>query len=240
MKALTKFLFITTTFTTPLFCTDIFIRDAANFYNKETGIILLEGLIPAVLMAHTPLDAKINDFYQDHIRCYETDEAAKAMKFNGYNKALVATYVSGITLGYFFKHSKSGMALYDFGVNSIRATIVGMPTLILGQNIIGASRPEDQRSHWKPFDNDHSISGHAYMGAVPWLTLAMMSKNMILKSVFYAASTGICLSRFNDGAHYPSQIMLAWVLAYASCNSVHNANSSLKVSPNGFSVGVNF
>ena len=219
---------------------DTFLHDAKNFYSKETGSTLLKGLVPAVLMAHTPMDKRVTSFYQDKIRGNATDKTAKAIKLNGDNKFLVVTYLSNITLGYFLRDTKAGMGMYNFGVNAIRSTIVGLPPLIFGQNFIGAGRPEHFKSHWTPFSNDKAISGHAYMGAVPWITLAMMVKNPILKTICYAGSTGVCFSRLNDNAHYPSQLLLAWILAYSSCNAVHRTDTYISVDGNAITVGFNF
>ncbi len=62
------------------------------------------------------------------------------------------------------------------GVYASRAYLVGAPAMLLMQNVTGGSRPEemDHGSKWDPFHDDNGVSGHAFMGAVPFLTLANM------------------------------------------------------------------
>ena len=58
------------------------------------------------------------------------------------------------------------------------------------------------------------------MSALPFLSAAKMTDEPWWKVVFYAGSALGPLSRVNDNAHYPSQVMLGWWLAYLSASAV--------------------
>ena len=78
-----------------------------------------------------------------------------------------------------------------------------------------------QGSDWHPFKDSHGVSGHTFVGAVPFLVMAgMVDQNIWLKSFLYAASTAAGISRINDNAHYLSQVALGWYLAWESSDTV--------------------
>jgi len=65
------------------------------------------------------------------------------------------------------------------------------------------------------------VSGHAFVGAVPFLTLAKMAENQKpLQVLAYALSVLTAWSRVNDNAHYTSQAILGWYMAYESVDAV--------------------
>ncbi|MCH9811682.1 phosphatase PAP2 family protein [bacterium] len=217
------------------------IDDAAHFYTKDTAVFLGAALLPAAIMANTSIDAEIDDTYQFHVRSSSTDKCAKIAKIAGSNMPLTIAFVSGITASYIFKDTTFGKNVYDYTMNTFRATITGFPLLVTGQVLLGGDRPSSYtHSYWQPFQNDHGISGHTYMGAIPFITAANMVKNPILKGIFYVASTATGLSRINDEAHYPSQVLLGWCLAYASCNAIKKANLSINASANSFTLNYQF
>ncbi len=96
------------------------------------------------------------------------------------------------------------------------------------QLLTGASRPGENLSgsHWKPFQDSNGVSGHSFMGAIPFLTAAMMTEDPALKALFYAGSALVPLSRINDAAHYPSQALLGWAMAYVAAQAVNKTADS--------------
>jgi hypothetical protein len=105
--------------------------------------------------------------------------------------------------------------------------LVGAPPLYCLQWAIGASRPGESsaESSWKPFQDSNGVSGHAFVGAVPFLSAAKMSDGILAKSAFYAGSTLCGWSRINDDSHYASQVVLGWCLAYASASAVDRSQT---------------
>ncbi len=106
------------------------------------------------------------------------------------------------------------------------AYLVGGPANLAMQRITGGSSPGESSdsSHWRPFNDDNGVSGHAFIGAVPFLTLAGMSDSKFSVYLSYAASTLAGLSRINDNAHFPSQVFLGWFMAFEATGSVRESD----------------
>ncbi len=197
--------------------------DFGNFYLDRANLTRLGiGVAGAAVVANTRLDRYIRNKYQNDLRSDGTDKATKI--FNISNTALVlvtvpvyiGTYGAGVWL-----HNST---MEDWAQKSFRATAVGAPALLFLATAIGADRPTEGDSHWKPFQNFHGVSGHAFIGGVPFITAAKMSDNPYQKAIFYGLSTFTGLSRINDDRHYFSQVAIGWYLAYLSCAAVEKGN----------------
>jgi hypothetical protein len=98
---------------------------------------------------------------------------------------------------------------------------VGEPALILLQKATGASRPEEMRgSRWEPFSDDNGVSGHSFIGAIPFLSAASMTDRWYLRYPLIIASMLPAWARFHKDDHYFSQSLAGWWLAYRSVESV--------------------
>jgi hypothetical protein len=124
---------------------------------------------------------------------------------------------------------------------------VGAPPMLFFQSALGASRPEEGDSHWHFFEDNNAVSGHAFMGAVPFLTAAGMVKSPVLKAFLYCGSTLPALSRINDDAHYFSQAALGWWIGYLAASSIERTEThkqSVTIAPvpvrSGLGVVVSF
>jgi len=132
-----------------------------------------------------------------------------------------------------FYDPKSDLGIW--GIYASRAYLVGLPAVLATQVLTGGSRPIEKEygSPWKLFQDNNGVSGHAFIGAVPFLTLAKMySNNSTYRYLAYAGSFLTAWSRVNDYAHYISQVALGWYLAYESVEAVFDADSC----KNSFSV----
>ncbi|MCH9617788.1 MAG: hypothetical protein SP4CHLAM5_04950 [Chlamydiia bacterium] len=229
-----------------LFCSfgyslPIFLEDAEHFYSKKSALFLGKVLVPCAILAHTSLDRKTSDLYQQNMRSESLDASCKVFKTFGSNMPITIALVSGVTVSYFSRGTKTGEKIYDYSLNTFRGIVSGFPILIAGQNLLGGDRPaQNTNSYWWPFSNDHGVSGHAFMGAVPFITAANMTSNHYLKAAFYLASTATGFSRLNDDKHYLSQIILGWSLAYASCDAISDTNLSIKANGNTVTAGYTF
>ena len=192
-------------------------------------------------MANTQQDKNWQDYYQKNIRSKDTDEASRVFKAFGSNVPLIIGFIGATSVGIVLQNTKYGDYIFDGAISTLRGVIVGLPPLWFGQVLLGADRPsQNTNSRWHPFKNDHGVSGHAFMGAVPFITAAKMTDSTLLKIAFYAGSTLCGLSRINDNAHYPSQVIFGWVLAYASAVAVNKTNVSLSVTGDMVSLGYEF
>lgn len=197
--------------------------DFGNFYLDRANLTKLGiGVAGAAVFANTGIDRYIRNKYQDDLRSEDTDEATKIFNISGTALVLVTvpvyigTYGAGLLL-----HNTT---MEEWARKSFRATVVGGPALLFMATALGADRPTEGNSHWKPFQNIHGVSGHAYIGGIPFVTAAKMSENPYQKAIFYGLSTVTGLSRINDDKHYFSQVALGWLLAYLSCDAVEKGS----------------
>ena len=196
--------------------------DYANYYSRGTLGEFLVILAPAAVFANSDWDADVDIWYQEHVRSNATNRAASFVKPLGNGVYTIPFYVSAKFLGEYFDDWPGMALLGEFGDRSTRALAVGAPPLLAVQYLTGGGRPSDfqDNSYWRPFHASNGASGHAFMGAVPFLTLAGMTDDPLAKCFFYACSPWTGFSRINDNAHYLSQVWLGWWLAYLACDAV--------------------
>ena len=190
--------------------------DFGNFYLDRANLTKLGiGVAGAAVFANTGMDRYIRNKYQDKLRSEETDEATRIFNIPAAGVALVIApaYLGAYGAGMLLRNS----TMVEWAKNSLRATVVGGPALLVLAAATGGDRPTEGDSNWGAFNNFHGVSGHAYFSAVPFITAAKMSENPYQKAILYGFSTFAGLSRINDDQHYFSQVALGWYLAYLSC-----------------------
>jgi hypothetical protein len=191
--------------------------DFETFYLGNANLVRLGiGIAASAVPANTNVDRWIHDKYQRNLRSGGTDDVAKVAKAPGSAFVAVPVYVGAYGAGHLLRNP----TLSEWSQRSFRATIVGAPAMLVVQSAIGSDKPEDGNSHWNPFHGSNGVSGHAYIGAIPWITAAEMSERPFRKGLFFALSTLPGLSRINDDEHFFSQSALGWYFAYLSCKVV--------------------
>jgi membrane-associated phospholipid phosphatase len=219
--------------------------DHANYYTTESFGLLALGMGLASITANTTLDATLHDGYQQNAH----SETIHCFKVLGDGYAFLPAFAVAAVAGSWFDDGPVGHGVNEWGNRSLRTVLVGAPPTLAMQWITGGSRPGeiDDASHWRPFEDDNGVSGHAFMGAVPFLSAAKMTDDPLWKAAFYAGSTLAGLSRVNDNRHYPSQAMLGWWMAYVAATAVDRTEQreeSLTIFPvpveNGGGIGVEY
>lgn len=202
-----------------------YISDAKNFYTCNNGLNcgVMMGL--TAILANTSLDQDFRNWYQDDVRSKGTDDVSAFFKNFGEGKYTIPISLGGSLIYRIWEESKYGQECVagDFLSMTARSYLVGAPTLLIGQMFIGAGRPNEhgaKSSYWNPFQDNNGISGHAFMGAMPFIVAAHQSKRWWVKAIFYTGSALTPLSRINDDAHFLSQAILGWYLAYLSVRAV--------------------
>jgi hypothetical protein len=196
--------------------------DHGNFYSWVTIRDLVLGIGAGGILANTPLDEDFRDWYQDDVRSSGTDDFADFASPFGAGQYVIPAVAGLAVIGAVCDYTPCGDAVEDFGCRSTRAYLVGAPPMLLLQFGLGASRPGEgsHDSYWRPFDDVNGVSGHAFVGAVPFITAAKMTENPCLKGGLYLCSTFTAWSRVNDDRHYLSQAWLGWWIAYLACRAV--------------------
>ncbi|MDZ7618992.1 MAG: phosphatase PAP2 family protein, partial [Patescibacteria group bacterium] len=196
--------------------------DHAGFYGWNTMRDLAMGIALAAPLANTSMDHNFRNWWQEDVRSTGTDDLAAFWKPFGEGVIFIPAMACLGLAG----HAMSDWPMFDvcgeFGERATRSYLVGAPPMLLMQAMLGASRPGETtaESRWKPFDDNNAVSGHAFIGAVPFLTAAHMTENRAARALFYFGSICPAWSRVNDDAHYLSQVVLGWYMAYLACRSV--------------------
>jgi membrane-associated phospholipid phosphatase len=196
--------------------------DLKYFYSLRNQAIWLIGLSGSALFSFTPIDNAINDAYQEHIHGPRSDAIATVVKPFGKWQYTLPIYTCFSLLDYFQWENQSEFFFIvgNWGTRSSRALLLGFPYMVIFQRFIGSARPPTGNSRWQPFQNSTGLSGHAFVGAIPFLAAGSMTKNPWLKGLFITASTATAISRINDNKHYLSQTALGWFLGWLSVRAV--------------------
>ena len=175
------------------------------------------------VMANTSIDENFQNWYQSHVRNSNTDEFAKVTRVFGEGIYLIPLSLIAASTEYYFSSDGEVSVITNWGKRAARAYLLGGPAMLLMQRITGASRPgeTEDASRWKPFNDDNGVSGHAFIGAVPFLTLARMNEeNSLMKYLCYFISGLTAWSRINDNDHFASQAALGWYMAWEATDTI--------------------
>ncbi|MCL2710589.1 MAG: phosphatase PAP2 family protein [Planctomycetaceae bacterium] len=218
---------------------DRIFADYGNMYNRKNAMNYGIAVFGAGIMANTSVDENFQRWHGKNINSGFSKELSELSKVFGEGKYFIPIMVTSAFTYRFWQEKKGGVPecpLGTFADRTMRGYFVGAPTLLTMQLVLGGDRPRDGgRSYWKPFQHSHGVSGHAFMGAVPFITAAQMSDNLFVKGLFYTLSIFCAWSRVNDDAHYLSQAVLGWYLGYLSVRAV-SATESLRPLPRGLTI----
>ncbi|MCK4709253.1 MAG: phosphatase PAP2 family protein [Gammaproteobacteria bacterium] len=205
--------------------------DYAEFYSADRfmrmGVIFAGGAV----LAHSDADQNLQNDYQNNIHSNYSDDFSAAVKSFGEGKYLIPLSLLAAGVDSYFNEAGQRTGQGKWGEITARSYFVGAPALLATQRITGASRPSESpfQSDWEPFNDSNGVSGHAFIGAVPFITIAYMNDdNAFVKSAAYIASAFTAISRINDNQHYLSQAILGWYLGWESVDAVHSVESGKK------------
>jgi membrane-associated phospholipid phosphatase len=212
--------------------------DYRNFYSCEPLVCLTGAFGAGALMANTGFDVTMQDAWQRGVAPTSLGTFFSDCKIFGEGMYLLPVAGAAAVTGMAFEGAPVGDFIGEWGSRSLRMFVVGAPPLYVLQWATGASRPDESSagSKWKPFQDSNGVSGHAFIGAVPFLAAADMVESPLLKGTLYVCSTFTGFSRMTDNAHFPSQVFLGWYLAWASSRAVnatemHFADMEVRVVP---------
>lgn len=201
-------------------------RDYAHFYSTNNLLTFGNYFVAAGILANSRLDKAIRDFYQTNIRDNRTNSIfAPFNTIGSFTFQQLSIYFLAIGFGYWRDRSCAADIFYTWGYRSLRSFLVGTIPQVTLAKVLGAGRPiMHHPSKWQPFKYRMSVSGHAYWGATPFITAAMMVEQPIAKALLYGLSVMPGLARINFDAHYTSQVVLGWSIAYLSSRAVYNSD----------------
>ena len=212
-------------------------EDYRNFYSCESLVCISAAFGAGALMANTGFDDTMQAAWQQGVEPTSVGTFFSGCKDIGEGRYVLPIFGVAAATGLVFEGNPFGDAVGEWGSRSLRMFVVGAPPLYVMQWVTGASRPSDgPGSEWHFFNDNNGVSGHAFVGAIPFLAAADMVESPLLKGTLYVCSTFVGFSRMTDNAHYPSQVFLGWYLAWASSRAVsmtetHFAGMEVRVVP---------
>ena len=200
--------------------------DHGAFYDQGSLLGLGAGIGLAALSANSQLD---RDIYEDVLpewRTKRVDSFRDSVLWLGEGTIMLPTFGAAALLAPMLGSDDVG----TWGERSLRAALVGAPPMLALQRLTGAGRPDDpantHSSEWQPFDFSNGVSGHAFMGAIPFLTAARMQDDPWLDGLLYIASATVPAARLQGSRHYFSQVVLGWWIGFLATGAVDDAAAS--------------
>ncbi len=209
-------------------------HDHKRFYSVETIEDSSIWFLLGAIIANSDIDSEFSERYQKDYRSDSSDELSRIAKTFGDRDTIAPVVLGAYAIGYVSVEVLDldiGRYPYEWGEKTLRTMLVGGPVLLVSQRLTGGHRPEEDGSDWNFSLDSNGVSGHAFMGAVPFLTAAHMTENSYLKAAYYLGSTLCAWSRVNDDDHYLSQAILGWSIAYVSSLKVFDKEACIKLSP---------
>jgi PAP2 superfamily protein len=195
--------------------------DARNFYSWPNLGAFALGIAAAAPLANTSADRHIRNWYQQHVRNGRLDGLADFTTYAGQLWVLVPVALeTSALLGNAEDDYWRDGGLYEWSNRSLRAIALGYPPAVALYGLLGSGRPDRNDSRWHPFRYFHGVSGHSFIGAVPFLTAASMTDNLLVQAPLVVGSFATGWARINNDRHYFSQVALGWWIAFLSVHSV--------------------
>jgi len=195
-------------------------NDYKDYYTSDT--LLQAGILFGFGggFANSGFDREIRDKWQEDIRADISDDVLEIFEIVGEEgKYHFPVFLLTALWGQQVPKDTFQWQLGQWGQRSLRTWFIGGPQQLIFMNILGGERPPGDSS-WHAFHGLRGISGHAFFGAVPFLSIAFMNDNPWIRYPFFVFSTLPGLARVNGDNHYFSQILLGWGLAYLAEKSI--------------------
>ena len=202
--------------------------DFKNLYWSENTLYMGLAVGAMAPIANTNVDQQFRNWYQgQNGNSTRTTDFALGVKNLGEYYYMVPALAAISLGGHFFPDHEPAAIVADFGDRSLRAMAIGAPMVAMLQYGLGSDRPYTMDSSWHPFRSSHGASGHAFVGAVPFLTAASMTDSRMLQALFVAGSFATGWSRIQTDDHYLSQVILGWTVAWLAVRSVNQTEDAL-------------
>ncbi|HEX6204073.1 MAG TPA: hypothetical protein VF100_13815 [Thermoanaerobaculia bacterium] len=201
--------------------------DLSRFYRRRRAMRFGGVLAGAGALANTDGDEEIQAWYREDVRSPSGDEWAADLERLGRMETIgLPLLAGGLLVG--LAPEEGSRAPVRWLRRTARAYLVGTPALLYLQPLTGGNRPaEGLGSDWQPFVGQNGVSGHAFTGAVPFLTIARQTRRPWLRVLAVAASTAGGWAQFHTDQHYLSQFALGWWLAWEATDAIAESDARL-------------
>jgi len=197
--------------------------DFKHMYWGKNLVCMGVALAAAAPLANTHADQGIRDWYVERLKTSSGDGWASVAYQMGKHFNVIPVYAIVGGVGLMFPDTWVGSTAFTWGERSLRSLLVGVPAVGILQVGLGGSRPNENGPHssyWHPLHDNNSVSGHAFVGSIPFLVAASMTENPWMKGAFFLGSFFVPWARVQQDAHYFSQVALGWTFGFLAAQSV--------------------
>ena len=186
-------------------------------YSRRGFLKMGAATAAAAVLAHGGADTAFDAWHTDTVRSTASDRIAHVFKELGERYWFLVWAAFALFDGFLASN-----AVTRWGRRNSEAMVVGLPSLWTIQRVMGAGRPTDPNGdpRYRPFSDDNSASGHAFIAAIPLLTLARTVSGPWRRWAARVAALPTGWSRLNDRKHYLSQVLLGYYLAWHAVETV--------------------
>ncbi|MFM7109253.1 MAG: hypothetical protein ACKOZU_11780, partial [Planctomycetaceae bacterium] len=166
------------------------LEDYRNFYSCESLVCLTAAFGAGALMANTGFDTTMQGAWQTSVAPTALGTFFSGCKDIGEGRYALPVFGAAAVAGLVFEGNAAGDVVGEWGSRTLRMFVVGAPPLYAMQWVTGASRPnQDIGSQWHFGADNNGVSGHAFVGAIPFIAAADMVESPLLKGTLYVCST---------------------------------------------------
>ncbi len=185
-----------------------------RLYTRRNFLKLAGATAGAAALSYSGVDELFDEWHRGNVRGDASDAVAHFAKEYGENYIAFSALAYGLA-----DWALPGTAIGRWGRQCFTATGCGLPVLWTWQRVLGGSRPSDEKEwgpRYRPFTDENSVSGHTFLGAIPFLVAAKELGHPVGAWTLRALSPMTGWSRINDERHYLSQVLLGYGLAWES------------------------
>lgn len=222
--------------------TGLLCQDFKNMYLSWNVLGLGAALAVAAPLANTSADERFQTWYHGHVRGDAADHwGSVGQHFGAYGTVIPVVIVAAVG-GALCPETHTGTVVGNWGDRSIRALVVGAPTVVILQVALGSGEPgSTYGSAWHYKQGHEAVAAEAFVGAVPFLTAASMTKIRPLRWALIGGSFIATWANIHNDSHYLSQSLLGWsigAIATCSVNDTESSVSRVRLTPIALPQGV--
>jgi len=204
------------------------VEDHRSFYDRDTTLEWAMGIAGAGALVYLDWDEDLQEDYQEHWGHQGGKDLADSVERIGDHRNLIPITLAAWGAGCLADRWDLLAPLSTWGQLTFRSLLVGTPPLLITQSALGGARPEDGPPDWDLFDDHVAASGHAFVGALPFLTASRMTENRWARAGWLVLSFAPGWARLETNDHYPSQVLLGWWISFLAVQSVFDAEDRLR------------
>ncbi len=205
------------------------LKDDIQNINLTHVMSMQASYLAAYIMANSHLDLNLYSQCQEQFSSPTINNIAKYTKTLG-EINLILGYSTALCVLEFIDKNITPFPKATYALEQImKAYIIGGPICLISQRIIGAPRPvKSKDSSWNFGATSTGVSGHALFSAIPFFVLSNLSNKFSSRAILSSIALLGGFSRIIHKAHYPSQVLLGWMIAKNAADVVTAPATSSK------------